>query len=255
MSRNEILSSLRHTLARPDLRFPPADPPPLTRDERITVTHAEGNAWELALRFGAELEKLHGTYDVLETPAEARLALIARLQSWIDEEAAERKGAPLITGQERTVLGWAPDQLPIADLDRVLDDLDLILVHPDDLHALDSRNEVRHIRLGLTGVEAAFASTGSMMMASRGPRSRSASLLPLRHVALIPFRQLYPTIESWLANQRDRVDGDSLADLVRGTANLSMITGPSKSADIEGKLTLGVHGPRFVHVILFDDEA
>ena len=221
----------------------------------MTVTQAEGNAWELALRFGAELEKLHGSFDVVETPAEARLALIARLQSWIDEELAERRGIALDTGQERTVLAWSPDQLPLPDLDRVLDDLDLNLVYPDDLHVLERRNDVRHIRLGLTGVEAAFASTGSMMMASRGPRSRSASLLPLRHIALIPFRQLYPTIEAWLADHRDQEDGDSLIDLVRGTANLSMITGPSKSADIEGKLTLGVHGPRFVHVILFDDGA
>ena len=169
MSRNDILSNLRTTLARPDLRFPPADPPPLTRDERMTVTQAEGNAWELALRFGAELEKLHGSFDVVETAAEARLALIARLQSWIDEELAERRGIALDTGQERTVLAWSPDQLPLPDLDRVLDDLDLNLVYPDDLHVLERRNDVRHIRLGLTGVEAAFASTGSMMMASRGP--------------------------------------------------------------------------------------
>jgi L-lactate utilization protein LutC len=72
--------------------------------------------------------------------------------------------------------------------------------------------------------------------------------LPFRHIALIPFARLYPTMEDWLHEQRQQ---DKLVNYLRAHANLAMISGPSKSADIEMNLTLGVHGPKFVHAILF----
>jgi L-lactate dehydrogenase complex protein LldG len=128
-----------------------------------------------------------------------------------------------------------------------------MIMEPVAAAALDTpeeRDEVRFIRYGLTGVEAAAAATGSMIMLA-GPRtSRAASLLPLRHIALIPFSRLYPTMEDWLAARRA---AGQLDRLLRESANLTLITGPSKSADIEFHLTLGVHGPQVVHAILFED--
>ena len=249
-TRDEILQRMRVILSRPALPFPPVDAPPLGAEERMTATSAEGEGRDLALRFGAELAQLYGTYEVLDSAVEARLALVNRLTDWDEEEKAARKGPSLTTGQERLVLTWHPDQLPVPGLAEMMEDVGWKLYTPRDLSTPESREGVRFIRFGLTGVDAAFAATGSMLLASALGQSRAASLLPLRHIALIPFSRLYPNVEAWLAAQR--ADGDLAAQL-RERAAWHMITGPSKSADIEMNLTLGVHGPKFVHAILFAD--
>ena len=249
-ARDEILNRIRVILSRPDLPFPPAEAPALTAATRMTVTAATGNTLALAQRFGAELEQLHGTYEILESPAETRLALMSRLNAWAEAEEAARKGPKLQTGQDTLLLSWHPDHLPIDGLAESLADVGWTLVYPEDLTTPESREGVRFIRFGLTGVEAAFAATGSMLVLTGAGRSRAASLLPFRHIALIPFSRLYPTIEAWLAERRAK---EELVDLLRERAAWNMITGPSKSADIELNLTLGVHGPKFVHAILFDD--
>jgi L-lactate dehydrogenase complex protein LldG len=251
-ARDEILAKLRNTLAQPELRFPSRRVAPLTNQERMVVTHASGTPHDLAKRFGEEVAKIYGTYEIVETATEARLALINRLLRWMGEEKNNRKGAKLATGQERSILGWAPDKLPIANLAVALQDLQLNLVVPDNLRNEALREQVRHIRYGISSVDAAFAATGTMLVSSGFGANRAASLLPLRHIALIPFSRLYPTIEAWLSEQRQQ---GNLADRFRTRANHTLITGPSKSADIEMNLTLGVHGPKFVHVILFDDRA
>ncbi|MCB0085490.1 MAG: LUD domain-containing protein, partial [Caldilineaceae bacterium] len=143
---------------------------------------------------------------------------------------------------------WAPEQLPVPALQEALTDLNFRLITPTDLSTTEARNQVRYIRFGLTGVEAAFAGTGSLLVASGPQSSRVASLLPMRHLALIPFSRLYPSLEAWAYERRA---AGKLVDLYRSRANLSLISGPSKSADIEMNLTLGVHGPKYVHAILF----
>ena len=250
-ARDAILSRLRETLARPELRFPPANPEPLTGATRMTVTSAESGQTALAHRFGQELAALFGSYEVVDTPTEARLTLINRVMGWIEQDAAAQRGAVITTGQERSVLAWNADALPVSGLDDALSDMGLTLVAPATLSGSESREPVRSIRYGISGVEAAFASTGSMLLKTGPGMSRSASLLPYYAIGLVPFSRLYPTVEAWLAEQRQ--DG-TLVDILRTHANLTLITGPSKSADIEMNLTLGVHGPKFVHAILFQDE-
>jgi L-lactate dehydrogenase complex protein LldG len=112
------------------------------------------------------------------------------------------------------------------------------------------RRQAAALSVGLTGIDAAFAGTGSMVLVPGPGKSRAASLLPLHHIALVPVSKIFPTLESWLASLRSE---GSLERLFRNHAQLAFITGPSKSADIELNLTLGVHGPRDVHAIVFDD--
>lgn len=247
-ARDEIMNRLTTTLARPDLRFPPPQTQPLTAATRLTVTEASGDKLALAQRFGAELTKLFGSYQIVESMAEARMALISRLLLWQEEEEQGRKGQRLVTQQEKHILSWAPDSLPVTAVDDALKDMGFQVVTPTDLRSAESREAIRFIRYGITGVEAAFAATGSLLVTSGPETNRVASLLPFRHLALIPFERLYPTVESWLQEQRS---AGTLVDFLRQRANVALISGPSKSADIEMNLTLGVHGPKFVHAILF----
>ena len=67
---------------------------------------------------------------------------------------------------------------------------------------------------------------------------------------MIPFSRLFATAEDWLAEMRY---AGGLDAYIRRSRNISIVTGPSKSADLEGNLTMGVHGPKVVHAVLFDD--
>jgi L-lactate dehydrogenase complex protein LldG len=95
--------------------------------------------------------------------------------------------------------------------------------------------------VGITGAHAALADTGSVALVHGAGRPRLASLLPPVHVALVPLACLHATLGALLRDE---------PDLLRQAANVVVVTGPSRTADIEMTLTRGVHGPRFVHVVL-----
>ena len=96
---------------------------------------------------------------------------------------------------------------------------------------------------GLSGVEAALAETGSLVVHSGVGKSRLATLLPPMHIALVPVSCLVPDIFIWTASRNKEVPMPS---------NLNLISGPSKSADIEFTLTLGVHGPKRLVAVLYE---
>jgi L-lactate dehydrogenase complex protein LldG len=95
-------------------------------------------------------------------------------------------------------------------------------------------------------VDYLIAETGSVVLASRNEQPRSVSLLPPVHVAVAHRRQLLP----------DLFDLFSQLDLqkIGFPSNLSIITGPSKTGDIELRLVTGVHGPGEIHVVVIDSE-
>ncbi|MDW8171075.1 MAG: lactate utilization protein [Anaerolineae bacterium] len=100
-------------------------------------------------------------------------------------------------------------------------------------------------RVGLTGVQAALASTGSLIVTSGAGQARQASLLPPVHLAIVRTEQIVADLEGWFALRR--AEG---LDAFRQWANVVIITGPSRTADIAMELILGMHGPREVHVIV-----
>jgi L-lactate dehydrogenase complex protein LldG len=99
--------------------------------------------------------------------------------------------------------------------------------------------------LGISNVEHLVAETGSVVMATGPLEPRSLSLLPPVHVAVADRKQLLP----------DLFDLFDLFSPVSSSGKLppscmTIITGPSKTGDIELRLVTGVHGPGEIHVVL-----
>jgi L-lactate dehydrogenase complex protein LldG len=99
--------------------------------------------------------------------------------------------------------------------------------------------------VGITGAEFALASSGTLVMAASPQHPRSVSLLPPIHLAVIKQSQLLPDLAA-LA-EKIREDGK------RPSSGLALITGPSRTGDIEQTLSIGVHGPGELHVLMIDD--
>lgn len=84
-----------------------------------------------------------------------------------------------------------------------------------------------------------LADTGSVVLAASPDEPRARSLLPPVHISLLREDRILPGLTELFAEI-----GDALPSA------LAIVTGPSRSADIEQRLTVGVHGPGEVHVVL-----
>jgi L-lactate dehydrogenase complex protein LldG len=139
-------------------------------------------------------------------------------------------------GAVRVLLGEGAfvDTLPLA---QALASAGVDVVRP----AAASRDDLFAADVGITGVDYLVAETGSVALFSRPGEPRSLSLLPPVHVAVGERSQLLPD----LFDLFDAAGGEL-------PSCLSLITGPSKTGDIELRLVTGVHGPGEVHVVLVD---
>lgn len=111
------------------------------------------------------------------------------------------------------------------------------------------RNTAINAGLGLTGADYGIAETGSVVLAAGEGVSRIVSLVPPVHVAVVERGTVLPGLdELFTLLRRDYGDPD-------WTSYVNIISGPSRSADIEYTLVTGVHGPGEVHLILLDQES
>jgi L-lactate dehydrogenase complex protein LldG len=84
-----------------------------------------------------------------------------------------------------------------------------------------------------------LADTGSVVLAASPEEPRGRSLLPAVHISLLREDRILPGLDELFAAARGQLP-----------SALAIVTGPSRSADIEQRLTVGVHGPGEVHVVL-----
>ncbi|MDX2466231.1 MAG: lactate utilization protein, partial [Acidimicrobiia bacterium] len=98
---------------------------------------------------------------------------------------------------------------------------------------------VGNVAVGITGADWGIAASGSVVLCHGPGRARTASLLVEHHVVLLPTARLVASLHDVMS----RVGWED-------SSNIAVVTGPSRTGDIESILTIGVHGPRHVHVIL-----
>lgn len=109
-----------------------------------------------------------------------------------------------------------------------------IRVHDDA-----DRDTLATVDAGLTAASHGIAETGTLILADDLERARLPSLLPPLHVAILPVTALFSHLS------------EALAGLPRPLPRaVTFVTGPSRTADIELELVVGVHGPKVLQVIL-----
>jgi L-lactate dehydrogenase complex protein LldG len=214
-----FLARISRSLGRD--RVPDVIPQPPTLDESLIRTGA-GNGTtdvDLADRFvaAAEAAKMHVTKS-----SEATLA---------DDAAAVLKSA----GVRRLML----TRCPLFDRTSLIDGLKrhALDVSVWDISTLDASYDVD---AGVTDVFRAVAETGTLAVRGSRTHGRAVSLVPMLHVAVVERWQIVPDLLDLMT--RLTTDGTG-----PGTV---LITGPSKTADIEMNLVVGVHGPGAVHILL-----
>lgn len=100
----------------------------------------------------------------------------------------------------------------------------------------------------ISGANIGIAESATLVVRGGAGRGRLASLLAPVHIAVLRVPQLVRGLGEALAAVKERYGPDVFAD----SSSLTLISGPSRTADIELTLTLGVHGPREIHVVLID---
>jgi L-lactate dehydrogenase complex protein LldG len=137
-------------------------------------------------------------------------------------------------------------RLVVSDAERVAAVLPGIESSVEGLSILDRRDRAQLFaaEAGLSTAQWAIAETGSLVLVSSEERHRLVSLVPPLHIALVPTSALLPTMAEGL--RRVAASGPASA--------ITWVTGPSRTADIELTLVVGVHGPRALHVVFVDED-
>ena len=213
-AREEILGKVRAALQRgPDMPVPAVPPTGRVRPRAAGATEAE---IEMLL---AEIGKLNGVTRRLRNRDDLQSALADLTR----------------TEQVKKATLWATPDLEALDVAGRLRALGVELVSPQA-----GMRAVAECDLGVTGVDAALPETGTLLLRSSPEKPRVVSLLPRVHLAILRPSALRADLHQAFAE-------------VKGDGYVVLVTGPSRTADIELTLTLGVHGPKSLYAWLLDE--
>jgi L-lactate dehydrogenase complex protein LldG len=111
---------------------------------------------------------------------------------------------------------------------------------------LDARRLYANTDFGITVALAGLADSGAIVISSSQYESRSVSLLPVEHVVVLPALRILPSLLQAASLIRE-------LQAAGGSSAVTLVGGPSKTADIEKVLVTGVHGPAVLTIIVIDE--
>jgi len=225
-ARADILRSIRASLDESARSVPAkAQLTPLEiESSSIAFASVQKNGDESALidTFRKQLESVGAQSLQVQTEAELMLALKHILAELESNDMQIRRiafsDAPLLRGLVR----------------ELADDMHEVSIVPgtNDLFGFD---------IGITSAQAAIAETGTLVLKSERERHRLVSLVPPVHIAIVDAKKIWATLGE--AISQIRKDSEM-------SPAITFITGPSRTADIELTLAIGVHGPKELYVIV-----
>jgi len=139
-------------------------------------------------------------------------------------------------------------QLPaplMAALDRAQRPATLEILRPPYAYA-DLPGAIDRAQVGATGMEFAIAETGTLVEIALNDATRLCSGLPRTHIGVVSAREIVSTLKDASPRLR-KAFAENPENVVA-----SFLSGPSRTGDIELRLTLGVHGPEDVHALFLD---
>jgi L-lactate dehydrogenase complex protein LldG len=178
--------------------------------------------------------------DLLQVLREKAEAVQVVVQEIPDLAAAARYAVDLTKSQGGATLaapGWDPATLPVLQ--------DFCRDAGVELLTANLREEASRLHTGLTLADWGLAETGTLVLESSSEDRRLATMLTETHVAVLPASRLQPEVGA--------IAGEMNALMQSPPRYLAFITGASRTADIERVLTLGVHGPLELHLLLLKD--
>ena len=236
-SKQHILANIRSALGRDAATVAVEPLPPFARP------HALREAAQLVSQFSRELEKVGGSITRVETVEEIR-ELLQKLFP-----ADEFASVAVSNSEVLRRLGIV--ELLVSDDRHIVPSLEEFW--SGRMQAAESEEptyEYSHVlleaSLGITSADYALADTGTLVLISGGEQHRLISLVPPVHVCFLDPRRIFATLSDLLAHMQNVYEAHGSLPQA-----LTCITGPSRTADIEQTITMGVHGPRALHVILF----
>lgn len=217
-ARDDILGRIRIATARPEGAGPP--PAPEYANQPLIPARAQGTPAELAARFVAMATEAEISIDRV-----AETGLVGKaVAEWLSAEGLPNR-AVVSPAPEMDACGWEDTGL----------DIRRGATRGDD-------------PVSVTPTIAGIAETGSIMVTTGSGTPYTLNFLPEIHIAIVHADRIVGGYEDAWA--RVRRHGETGAALPR---TVTMITGPSRSSDIERTVTVGVHGPKRLHIVLVGD--